>query len=225
MSELVVPEGLTDVKPIREIIYEHLRQAILEGVMKPGERIVERDIAAKFNASRTPVREALRKLESEGLIEYLARRGVIVRGFNVGEVEEIYNIRKVLECLAIRSAIKNITADRITELKRIVQELEQVENGNAVKTTFQGLHEFDDLIADTANMPILKGFLQTLKESLQRYRRINLSHHPRRRDAVKEHQQILQAIIDRDVERAEEVVKLHVDNSRKEIMKLISSLK
>jgi len=199
-----------------------LRQLILDGVIKPGERLVERDIAVKFRASRTPVREALRKLETEGFVEYLARKGVAVRGFNVAEIEEIYKIRKVLECLAIQNSIRNITAPQMAHLKKIVESLESEENDDVVKAT-EGLHQFDDLILDTANMPVLKGILHTIRESLERYKRINLSNRPRRKEAVREHKEILQAIIDRDEKRAEELVCRHIDNARRELMRLIRS--
>jgi DNA-binding GntR family transcriptional regulator len=218
MNELLVPDGLTDIKPIREIIYEHLRQAILNGMIRPGEKLIERDIAAKFNASRTPVRESLRKLESEGFVEYLARKGVVVRGFDIGQIQETFKLRKVLECLAIRNAIANITEAQIIELKQIVERLERAEKVDS-ELTAKELHEFDDLIVDAAHMPILKGFLQTLKESLQRYSKLNLSKLPRRTDAVREHKEILQAIMDSDADRAEVLVCTHVENSREELLK------
>lgn len=222
MEELFVPEGITNIKPIREIIYDHIRQAILDGLIKPGQRLVERDIASRFNASRTPVREALRKLETEGFIEYLPRKGVIVRGFNLQEIEEIYSIRKSLECLAIRSAIHNITPAQINELRGIVEQLEQLENGSSDQTAYSGLHEFDDVLINAAHMPLLKSFLSTLKESLQRYRKINLSSLPRRQTAAREHKEILQAFIDRDMERAEMLTCQHIDNSRNELMKKVN---
>lgn len=221
MDQLFIPEGLTDIKPIREIIYEHLRHAILNGLIRPGERLVERDIAVKFNASRTPVREALRKLETEGFVEYMARRGVVVRGFNIGQIDEIFSIRKELECLAIRSSIRNITDAQIAVLKTSVDRLEQEENGGDAEAAIKELHQFDDLIIDTANMPLLKSFLSILRESLQRYRKINLSNQPRRKEAVKEHRDLLQAIIDRDAERAEQLVCTHINNSRNELMRLM----
>lgn len=219
MDHFSVPKGLTDIKPLREIIYEHLRQTILDGIIKPGQRLVERDIAEKFNASRTPVREALRILESEGFIEYLPRKGVIVRGFNVKEIEDIYNIRKALECLAVQSAIAHITDAQISKLKKIISRLEQEQDCNALDTS-KGLHAFDDIIVDAANMPLLKSFLQTLKESLLRYQKINLSNHPRRKEAVKEHKDILQAIINRDIHQAELSVCLHITNSCNELLNL-----
>lgn len=225
MADLLVPEGLTDVKPIREIIYDHLRQAILDGRITPGERLVERDIAAQFNASRTPVREAVRKLESEGYVEYLARKGVVVRGFNIEQIEEIYSIRKELECLAVRNAITRISSEQIVELKKIVDELEREWEERSPRSTSQGLHDFDNVVFNAAAMPLLTSFLHTLRDSLQRFSRINLTSHPRRKDAVKEHKEILEAIIDKDAERAEKLVRKHIENAREELIKRINTSK
>lgn len=221
MDELLVPEGLTDVKPIREIIYEYLRQAILDGLFKPGDRLVERDIAEKLNASRTPVREALRKLESEGFVTYLTRKGMVVKGVNLDEIDEIYSIRKELECLSIRYAIKNITEEQVAELRRIVAALDRGEQGDDTEHTAMKLHDFDDLILSAANAPTLAAFLRSLYDTLKRYKQLNLSAKPRRTEAVGEHKEILQAIIDRDEQRAETLVRLHVDHSRQELHKRI----
>lgn len=215
MDELIIPAGLTDVKPIREIIYDHLKQSILDGVIRPGDRLVERDIAAKYSVSRTPIREALRKLDSEGFLEYIPRKGEVVRGFNVGEIKEIYDVRKALECLAVRNAIQNITKEEIENLKAIVEQLEKEANGE----TFAKLHDFDALILRTAKTPIIANFLNTLQESLTRYRKINLAQAPRRKKAIGEHRDILQAIIDRDIAGAEKAVCLHIENSREALLK------
>ncbi|NLI92624.1 MAG: GntR family transcriptional regulator [Peptococcaceae bacterium] len=222
MNELFIPKGLTDIQPIREIIYQQLKSFILDGILKPGDKLIERDIAAKFNTSRTPVREAVRKLETEGLIEYLPRKGVVVRGFNIGEVQEIFKIRKALECLAIQKAIQNMTSEKISALEHIVRRLEMVkEEDSTLPSVEELLFEFDEVIIDTADMPILKGFIKTLNESLQRYRRLNLSKLTRRSDAVKEHKSILQAIIKRDTQLAEELVCIHIDNAQRELLKSV----
>ena len=219
MDELLVPAGLTDVKPIREIIYEYLRQAILDGGVKPGERLVERDIAEKLSASRTPVREALRKLESEGFVTYLPRKGMVVKGVNMDEIDEIYSIRTELECLAIRHAIKNISEEQLLELRELVAALELQAKSDATQATAMKLHDFDDLILNAAGMPTLTGFLHSMYDTLKRYKCINLSNLPRRKEAVREHKEILQAIIDRDGKRAEQLVRLHVEHSRNELRK------
>ena len=115
---------LNSVKPIREIVYDHLRTAILRGVIKSGERIVEKEYAGRFGISRTPVREALRKLETEGFVQYVPRKGVVVKTFGSADIIEIYNIRIALETMAIVSAVENITAGETRRLQDTVRLME-----------------------------------------------------------------------------------------------------
>ena len=219
MEELLITEQISEVKQLRDIIFEHLRQEILDGNLKPDERLIERDIATKLNVSRTPIREALRKLESEGFVEHVPRKGVIVHGFNSTEIEEIYDIRKELECLVVRKAILNITDHDIQILKVILEDLDNEKKADQVQITAQGLHEFDEVILNMTKMPLLKNFVHSLKDSLMRYQKINLSHAPRRKNAIDEHKAILQAIIARDAARAEKLTIEHIDQSRAELFK------
>ncbi|MBP2626212.1 MAG: GntR family transcriptional regulator [Firmicutes bacterium] len=219
MGDLIITEQISEIKQLRDIIFEHLRQEILDGNLKPDDRLIERNIAAKLNVSRTPIREALRKLESEGFVEHVPRKGVVVRGFNITEIEEIYDIRKELECLVVRKAISNITDHDIHIMNVILEELEKEEQADQAHLTAKGLHDFDEVILNMTHMPLLKNFVHVLKESLIRYQRINLSHAPRRKDAIGEHKAILQAIIDRDVLRAEKLTIEHIDNSKEELFK------
>ena len=219
MDELLITEQIAEVKQLRDIIFEHLRQEILTGNLKPDDRLIERDIATKLNVSRTPIREALRKLESEGFVEHVPRKGVIVHGFNSTEIEEIYDIRKELECLVVRKAILNITDHDIQILKVILEDLDNEKKADQVQITAQGLHEFDEVILNMTKMPLLKNFVHSLKDSLMRYQKINLSHAPRRKNAIDEHKAILQAIIARDAARAEKLTIEHIDQSRAELFK------
>jgi len=219
MDDLIITEQISEVKQIRDIIFEYLRKEILDGNLKPDDRLIERDIATKLNVSRTPIREALRKLESEGFVEHVPRKGVVVRGFNSGEIEEIYDIRKELECLVVRKAISNITDHDIQILEVILTGLEKEEKVDQVQLTAKGLHEFDEVILNMAKMPLLKNFVHSLKESLIRYKKINLSHEPRRKNAIGEHKAILEAIIARDVILAKKLTVEHIDNSRAELFK------
>jgi len=219
MREMKIVEKISEVKQLRDIIFEHLKQEILDGEIKPDDRLIEREIAAKLNVSRTPIREALRKLESEGFVEHLPRKGVVVRGFNITEIEEIYEIRKELECLAVRHAIKNIADYDIHRMKDILEELEKAEKGDLIQSTSKGLYEFDEWILNTAQMPLMKNFVHILRESLIRYRKINLSKAPRRQSAISEHKAILQAIINKDVVQAEKLTIEHINNSKEELLK------
>ena len=107
-------------KPIREIAYETLKHAIITGDLPAGSRIVETDYAERMHISRTPLREALRKLERDGLVEYMLRRGVIVRAFTIADVEEIYTIRNCLEMITLPAIIQNATAQDIARLRAIL---------------------------------------------------------------------------------------------------------
>jgi len=219
MGDLIITEQISEVKQLRDLIFEYLRQEILDGNLKPDDRLIERDIAVKLNVSRTPIREALRKLESEGFVEHVPRKGVVVRGFNSGEIEEIYDIRKELECLVVRKAISHITDHDIQILEVILAGLEKEEKVDQVQLTAEGLQEFDEVILNMAKMPLLKNFVHSLKESLIRYKKINLSHEPRRKNAISEHKAILEAIIDRDTPRAEKLTVKHISNSKAELFK------
>jgi DNA-binding GntR family transcriptional regulator len=219
MQDLIIAEKISEVKQLRDIIFEHLKQEILDGKIKPDDRLIERDIAEKLNVSRTPIREALRKLETEGFVEHIPRKGVVVRGFNITEIKEIYEIRKELECLAVRHAIKNITEYDVQMMKVILEGLEKEEKGDLAQTTSKGLYEFDEWILNTAQMPLMKNFVHILRESLIRYQKINLSKAPRRKNAISEHKAILQAIIDKDIILAEKLTIEHIDNSKEELLK------
>ena len=218
MGDLMITEQISEVKQLRDLIFEHLRQEILDGHLKPDDRLIERDIATKLNVSRTPIREALRKLESEGFVEHVPRKGVIVRGFNVTEIAEIYDIRKELECLVVRKAISKITDEDIQKLQLILEGLD-IEETVDHQSTAKGLNQFDEVILNMTQMPLLKNFVHSLKESLIRYQRINLSNAPRRKSAIGEHKAILQAIIDRDAPKAEKLTIEHIDHSRDELFK------
>lgn len=218
MSELIVPSGLTDLRPIRDIVYDHLREALVDGVIKPGERIVERSYAEKFNVSRTPIREVLRKLEMEGFVEYIPRRGIVAKGLNQVEIEEIYAIRISLERLAIRMAVAHINAMQLNKIKKIHMRTVEANVVDDVNTVVTQMRKFDDLLFEAANMPKLQKMIAGLQESLRRYRKINLSSGSRRNLAIEEHGEILQAVIKRDADLAEQLVIAHVERARDSLL-------
>ena len=125
-------QPMMESRPIREIAYEVLKHAIITGEIPAGERIVETDYADRLHISRTPLREALRKLERDGLVEYMLRRGVIVRAFTIADVEEIYTIRNCLEMLTLPAIIQNATPEDILRLRAILAEMDPLcESGDA----------------------------------------------------------------------------------------------
>ena len=110
-------QPMTESRPIREIAYDVLKKAIITGEIPAGERIVETEYADRLHISRTPLREALRKLERDGLVEYVMRRGVVVHAFTTEDVDQIYTIRNSLEMLTLPYIIENATAEDIAALR------------------------------------------------------------------------------------------------------------
>ena len=120
-------QPMMESRPIREIAYEVLKKAIITGEIPAGERIVETDYADRLHISRTPLREALRKLERDGLVEYVMRRGVIVHAFTADDVEQIYTIRNSLEMLTLPDIIANATAEDIAELREMLAKMDELD--------------------------------------------------------------------------------------------------
>ncbi|HWR31014.1 MAG TPA: GntR family transcriptional regulator [Negativicutes bacterium] len=222
MDDFSIPPELTNTKPIREIIYEYLREAILDGRLKPGERLVERDLAEKFRASRTPIREALRKLETEEFLEYLPRRGDIVKGVNPEDIEEVYVLREMLEALAVRRSVSHLTDADIDVLRLVVEKTNCAQQEQRVTDVIAGLREFDMILLNASQMKRLRVFVNSLQESLRSYRKFNLSNPDRREQAVREHQEIFAAILSRDADRAEGLVRRHIQAARDTLLSFMA---
>lgn len=218
MTNFIVPSGITDIRPIRDIVYDHLREALIDGIIKPGERIVERTYAEKFNVSRTPIREVLRKLEMEGFVEYIPRRGIVAKGLNEVEIEEIYAIRISLERLALSMAVTKINRVQLSKVKKVHERTVMANEINDVETVVTQMRKFDDLLFEAANMPRLQKMIAGLQESLRSYRKINLSGDNRRHLAIAEHGEILQAVINKDVDLAEKLVVEHIERARNSLL-------
>lgn len=215
MERIIESSVLKKVKPIRDIVYELLRKAILAGKITPGERIVENDYAEMFHTSRTPIREALRKLEMEGFVEYLPRKGVIVKGFSLSDIIEIYEIRKSLECLALRHVVAKISGQEIDQIKAIVQEMEKADQEDNIEHLVTICQQFHDTILHTSSMPRLTSMINTLQDYLERFKRVTLEKPKRRGKAIKEHQEIFRAIAQRDVNKAEKLIGQHIEASKR----------
>ena len=127
-------QPMMESRPIREIAYEVLKKAIITGEIPAGERIVETDYADRLHISRTPLREALRKLERDGLVEYVMRRGVIVHAFTTEDVEQIYTIRNCLEMLTLPDIIANATPEDIASLREKLAKMDELDKKNDVET-------------------------------------------------------------------------------------------
>ena len=116
----LLPIVLDGYKPLRDVVFETLRDAIIKQVLKPGERLMEIQLADEMGVSRTPVREAIRKLELEGLVVMVPRKGAYVAGVSMKDIHEVYEVRAALEMLAVSLAAERITDEELDALERQV---------------------------------------------------------------------------------------------------------
>ncbi len=220
MKQAFEPIKLEQLTPIRETAFEILRHAILSGKLEPGQRLVERELANQLGISRTPIREAIRKLELEGLVTHIPRKGVIVTKVSLNEVIEIFTIRAALEGVAARLASENITPKIASKLKMLVDQMDKaIEEGEQEK--FRDLHlKFNDIIYKAANSPRLYQMIQTFVEYIASYTQKGYSHPGRMQEAAREHRTIVEAITSGNSILAEKLAKEHIENSKQAYLKM-----
>lgn len=201
-------------KPIREITYEALKDAIIAGAILPGERIVESNFAKQLNISRTPIREALRKLEQDGLVEYTPRKGVIVKSLEEEDINEIYTIREVLEALALQKALARITPEDIADLRHTLSQIDECVLSGDIVTASKHSREVHLKIYRMSGMERLVGLLNTLDEYMDRFSFMSLSDDERRKTAAREHRQLVDALEEGQIDKVLAISKAHLNGAR-----------
>jgi DNA-binding GntR family transcriptional regulator len=218
MNLLVNNIDFNQNKPIREIVYEGLRKTIISGIIPVGERIVEKEYAERLNISRTPVREALRMLEIEELVENIPRVGVVVKRISMEDVVEIFKIRHNLEVLAATEAMDNITEEELRDIEQLLDLTEQKDREGEVEEVIRLFGVFNSKIYEASKMKRLASMISRLNEYLQRFRTISISDDVRREKALKEHREILKAIADKNRAEIDSIIKKHLDVSLEVVM-------
>lgn len=194
-------------------IYNFLRIAILEEKLHPGDRLVERKIAQELNVSRTPIREAIRKLEHEGLVEHQPNCGVVVTSLKPRDVWELYSIRAVLEGLSARLASQRIIPEEITELETTLSKMEQALDKDD-KEDLELLHKLlHRQIVIAAHSPRLEQMVFKLTDYLTLFTRMGYSTPGRRRAASDEHRALVEMIKKGCLEEAEKIARKHNERS------------
>jgi DNA-binding GntR family transcriptional regulator len=212
----LIPINLDTYRPLRDVVFETLRDAIIQGKLKPGERLMEIQLAEEMGVSRTPVREAMRKLELEGLIVMVPRKGAYVAGISVKDIVDIFEVRAALESLAAGLAAERITEEELEELERaLVQISEAGSNIDAVVRTDTGFHEI--IYRASRNQRLLQ-IITNLQEHIQRFRTTSLSRPGRTKTAIEEHRQIVEAISERNVELAQALAREHIENAEQSLL-------
>ncbi|HOA55061.1 MAG: GntR family transcriptional regulator [Clostridiaceae bacterium] len=217
--EVVFGDSVQRSNSLHSRVYNRIRNDILNGVYEPGESLVELKLSEELGVSRTPVREALRQLELEGLVQSVPNKGATVRGVTEQDIQDIYTIRMLIEGLAARWAAEKITPEELEELKEAVD----LEEFYTTKSNYGNLLRFDtrfhDIIFKASKSKPLMYTLSTFHRYVQKARRVSMSSPERAAEVLQEHKAILQAIIDRDADRAEKLMTEHVRNASLNLLK------
>lgn len=198
-------------KSIREQVYEYLKKEIVNGSIGEGTRIVEEEYAEKLNVSRTPLREALRMLEFEGLIEAREKGGVTVPKTTIKDVEEIFKIRISLEELIIKELFLKNREVLLEDISNLLIETEKiVDNSNKAEEVFKYFSKFNELLYKMAELPRVTTLINNLNLYLKKFRKLSIKNINRRIKAHTEHKELVEAIKKGDEIRALDINKKHL---------------
>ena len=201
-------------KPIREASYETLKHAIVTGEIPAGSRIVETEYAERMHISRTPLREALRKLERDGLVEYVLRRGVIVRAFTIADVEEIYTIRNALEMLTLPAIIQNATEEDIRHMSALLAEMDPFDETGDIPALSPRARAFHSYLTRISKMNRILRVIEGQDEYITRFSAVSIAKENRRHAAHQEHHRLVDYVESRDLESFERLMRKHIERSK-----------
>ena len=204
--------------PLRDVVFNTLLQAILTGELKPGERLMEIHLANMLGVSRTPIREAIRKLELEGLVTMIPRRGAEVAQITEKSMSDVLEVRRAMDALCAQLACERITEEDLERLKEACGKFEQATGTKDVKKIAQADVELHDIILQATGNSRLIQLVNNLSEQMYRYRFEYIKDISQHERLVEEHRMIYESLVSRDRERAAEAARTHIDNQRKAII-------
>ena len=211
--------------PLRDVVFKTLRQAILTGELKPGERLMEIHLANKLGVSRTPIREAIRQLELEGLVIMVPRKGAQVASITEKSVTDVQEVRLALEKLAVDLACKRISYEQKEILKEKMLEFEQLAGTDDASLIARADVAFHDAIFESTGNMRLGQMVNNLAEQMYRYRFEYIKDRSGHEKLVSEHRLIYDAIIRADIEEATKQISVHIKNQEASIINQIRSEK
>lgn len=213
--------NMNEYLPLRDVVFNTLRQAILKGELAPGERLMEIQLAERLGVSRTPIREAIRKLELEGLVLMIPRKGAEVAKISEKSLRDVLEVRRSLEELAIELACQRMLPDAVEELEQRQEEFKHaVLNGNPMEIAETDEAYHDVIYKGTCNDRLIQ-MINNLREQMYRYRLEYIKDEDKRQVLLLEHDHILEAVRRRKVEEAKEAMREHIDNQEITVSKNI----
>lgn len=209
---------MNEYLPLRDVVFQTLRQAILRGTLQPGERLMEIHLAQKLGVSRTPVREAIRMLELEGLVDMVPRRGAVVAEITKSDLEDVLEVRAALEELAVKKACQNMTKEQLSQLRQAAKKFAECLKREDLMASAQADVDFHEIICEATGNRRLIQILNNIREQIYRYRLENLKDKSSHANLVEEHRIICQALEERSQEKARAAIRVHIEQQRQSII-------
>ena len=204
--------NMNEYLPLRDVVFNTLRKAILRGELKPGERLMEIQLANKLGVSRTPIREAIRKLELEGLVLMIPRKGAEVAQITEKNMQDVLEVRKALEELSVQLACERITPEQVEEMKMAAEDFRKVLKSGDVTKIAEADVQFHDIIFAATNNQRLITLLNNLREQMYRYRVEYLKNPSNHEQLLREHEAIYRGIMEKDKDVVTEMIRKHISN-------------
>ena len=212
---------MNEYLPLRDVVFNTLRQAILKGELEPGERLMEIQLAERLGVSRTPIREAIRKLELEGLVLMIPRKGAEVANISETSLREVLEVRRSLEELAIELACQRITEEELRELELAENAFAEAIRKGDIMTIAESDERYHDVIYQATENSRLVQILSNLREQMYRYRLEYIKDAAKRQILIVEHDHILRAMKEHHVDEARRAIREHIDNQEITVSKNI----
>lgn len=211
--------SMNDYLPLRDVVFQTLRQGILHGVLPPGQRLMEIQLAKHLGVSRTPVREALRMLELEGLVVTVPRHGAEVAEITQKDLQDVLEVRCALEALAVDLASVAITEEELQSLRTNTDKFERLIEAGDISALAACDVKFHDIIFSATRNNRLVQLLNNLSEQMYRYRLEYLKDKEVHPILLQEHKEIIKHLENRDTTKAKEVITRHINKQYEDVIK------
>ncbi len=216
---------MDDYLPLRDVVFNTLREAILKGELKPGERLMEMHLATKLGVSRTPIREAIRMLEHEGLAVTIPRKGAQVAKMTEKDLQDVLEVRDALDALAVVCACRRMTDTQFVELKEAMKAFEDATRTEDVRKIVETDEAFHDVIYASAENPKLVNIINSAREQMYRYRYEYVKNPSVYSQLIAEHKQIIEGFDKRDEEFLKGIMHVHLTNQINAVREVIREQK
>lgn len=218
MAYQEIDAKMDEFLPLRDVVFKKLRRAILLEELKAGERLTEIHLADRLGVSRTPIREAIRKLELEGLVVMIPRRGAVVADINEKSLKDVLEVRRVLDMLSAELACERMSVEEKAVLEKACAEFEEATKSGDLRDIAQKDVALHNIIVEATGNLTLQQMLSNLAEQMYRYRVKYLKDDSQYEMLVKEHRTIYESIVKGDKKTAAELAKEHIDNQERAII-------